>query len=194
MDPLPSPGTRLRNPFTGEVFLFTDVDETAESFRFDVLIEPGGMTTGTGRQHLHPDADETFLVREGRLRLMVDGVWHELGPGQSMTVTKGVPHLFRNGHGGATWLTATFTPAQQFLRFFLNMGLNLQNHPEWYDARGEPPLALQALALHAYAGHGYGDGIPVWVQRVVFAALTPVALLRGYRLAIRPRKALRRRQ
>jgi hypothetical protein len=84
--------------------------------------------------------------------------------------------------------TAKFTPAQQFLRFFLNMSLNTANHPEWYDERGEPPLVLQALALHAFSGHGYGAGIPIWLQKMLFAALTPLALLQGYSLAVSPRR------
>ena len=105
------------------------------------------MKTGTGRQHLHPDADEEFIVKAGKLKLMVDGEWRMLAPGERFPVQRGVPHLFRNGHEGETVFTAKFTPAQQFLRFFLNMSLNTANHPEWYDERGEPPLVLQALAV-----------------------------------------------
>jgi hypothetical protein len=103
-------------------------------------------------------------------------------------VPRATPHLYRNGHDGETLFTARFTPAQQFLRFFLNMSLNSAIHPEWYDERGEPPLVLRSLALHAFAGHGYGDGNPVWIQKVVFATPTPVALLRGFRLAVPPRR------
>jgi len=111
-----------------------------------------------------------------------------LAPGERFPVQRGVPHLFRNGHEGETVFTAKFTPAQQFLRFFLNMSLNTANHPEWYDERGEPPLVLQALALHAFSGHGYGAGIPIWLQKMLFAALTPLALLQGYSLAVSPRR------
>jgi hypothetical protein len=70
------------------------------------------------------------------------------------------------------------------------MSLSTANHPEWYDERGEPPLVLRALALHAFAGHGYGAGIPIWFQRVLFAALTPIALLLGYSLAMPPMKSV----
>jgi quercetin dioxygenase-like cupin family protein len=185
---IPSAGTAIRNPFNGETFIFTHVDEGAPEFEFDVRIEPGGMVTGTGRQHLHPYADEEFIVRQGRLRLQVAGFWRELGPGESILVPRGTPHLFRNGHDGETLFTTRFRPAMQFFRMFLSMSTNNEKHPEWYDARGEPPLPLQALTLHAYRGHAYGDGIPVWVQRLVFAVLTPVALLKGYRLAVRPRR------
>lgn len=187
-DALPPLGARIRNPFNGETFIFTDVAEDPAEFVFDVFVEPGGMASGTGRQHLHPFSDEEFIVREGRLSLMVDGTWHELGPGESLVVPRGTPHLYRNGHEGATLFTATFRPGMQFLRMFFSMASNTVRHPEWYDERGEPPLLLQALTFHAYRGQGYGDGIPVWFQRLVFAILTPVALAKGYRLAVRPRR------
>ncbi len=56
--------------------------------------------------------------------------------------------------------------------------------------KGEPPLVLQAMALHAFSGHGYGAGIPVWFQKLLFAALSPVAWLSGYSLAMPPRKRI----
>jgi quercetin dioxygenase-like cupin family protein len=188
---LPPAGTRIRNAFNGETFVFTHVDEDAEAFQCDVFLECGGMLTGTGRQHIHPDADEEFTVKHGALRVMVSGAWHELGPGGNLLVRRGTAHLYRNGHDGETLFTARFTPARQFLRFFLNMSLNMANYPDWYDERGEPPLVLRSLALHAYAGHGYGEGIPIWLQKAVFAALTPVALMRGYRLAVPPKRRRR---
>lgn len=188
MAPLPPPGTRLHNPFNGETFIFTHMADDPEEMRLDLHIARGGMLTGTGRQHLHPNSDEAFTIQEGRLRLMVDGAWRELGPGETAVVPRGTPHLFRNGHDGETRLTVRFRPAHDHLRFFLNMGTNTARNPHWYDARGEPPLALRALALHAYRGHGYAHGIPVWLQRLLFAALTPVALLKGYRLAVPPRR------
>jgi quercetin dioxygenase-like cupin family protein len=102
MEPVPPAGTRIRNAFNGETFIFTHVDEGASEFQCDVFIEIGGMKTGTGRQHLHPDADEEFIVKEGKLKLMVDGEWRMLAPGERFLVQRGVPHLFRNGHEGET--------------------------------------------------------------------------------------------
>ena len=180
--------TRVRNAFNGETFIFTHVDEHAKDIQFDVYLERGGMLTGTGMQHIHPDADEEFTVHTGKLTMMVNGITGTLGPGESLHVARGTPHYFRNGHDGDTLLTAKFTPGRQFLRFFLNMSLTTATHPEWYDKKGEPPLLLRALVLHSYAGHGYAAGIPVWFQKGLFAALTPVALIRGYRLAVPPRK------
>jgi quercetin dioxygenase-like cupin family protein len=182
-------GERIRNAFNGETFIFTHVSEDADVVQFNVYLEAGGMLTGTGRQHVHPGADEEFTVISGKLAVVLNGSGHTLEPGQRLNVPRGTPHYFRNGHQGETLLTVRFTPGQQFLRFFLNMSLGTANRPEWYDARGEPPLLLRALALHAYAGHGYAAGIPIWFQKALFAVLSPVARLKGYRLLVPPRRA-----
>jgi hypothetical protein len=105
-----------------------------------------------------------------------------------MVAPRGTPHLFRNGHDGETLFTAVFTPGDDFLRCFLNMAMNTARNPQWYDARGEPPLALRALTLHAFHGHAYGSGIPVWFLKLLFAAPSPIARLKGYSLAVPPRK------
>jgi hypothetical protein len=34
------------------------MDDGADKVRIDVFLERGGMLTGTGRQHFHPNADE----------------------------------------------------------------------------------------------------------------------------------------
>jgi len=186
MQQLPRPGTRIRNPFQGETFVFTHVDEAADDVRFDVMLERGGMTTGSGRQHIYPKSDEEFIVQNGRLKVMIDGAWHELGPGDRVLIPRGTPHLFRNGHDGETLFTTRFSPPQKFLRFFANMALNTANNPEWYSREGEPHLLLLAQRLHAYRDHAYGHGIPTWFQKALFAMLSPIAWLMGYRLAIRP--------
>jgi len=187
-------GQRVRNAFNGETFIFTHALEDPDVAQFDVYLEPGGILAGTGMHHVHPCADEEFLVKNGRLALSIDGARRALEPGKSFVARRGVPHYFRNGHEGETLFTCRFTPGQQFLRFFLNMSLGTALHPERYDSRGEPPLLLRALALHAYTGHGYSAAFPIWFQRALFAALTPFALLRGYRLDVPPRsRPVRRR-
>lgn len=44
-------GSPIRNAFKGETFIFTHVSEDEDVAEFDVLLERGGMLTGTGRQH-----------------------------------------------------------------------------------------------------------------------------------------------
>jgi mannose-6-phosphate isomerase-like protein (cupin superfamily) len=42
--------------------------------------------------HFHPNSDETFLGVEGRLAIEFEGGTRQLGPGQLLTVPRGVRH------------------------------------------------------------------------------------------------------
>jgi mannose-6-phosphate isomerase-like protein (cupin superfamily) len=42
--------------------------------------------------HFHPNSDETFLVIEGLLNIEFEGGTLELGPGQMVTVPRGLRH------------------------------------------------------------------------------------------------------
>src|SRR4051794_35809207 len=150
-------GQRVRNAFNGETFIFTHALEDPDVAQFDVYLEPGGILAGTGMHHVHPCADEEFLVKNGRLALSIDGARRALEPGKSFVARRGVPHYFRNGHEGETLFTCRFTPGQQFLRFFLNMSLGTALHPERYDSRGEPtPSASRAGAPRLYGSRLFG--------------------------------------
>lgn len=60
--------------------------------------------------HLHPNSDETFLVIEGRLSIEFENGSLELGPGQLLTVPRGVRH--RTRPVGARSVNLTFELAQ----------------------------------------------------------------------------------
>jgi mannose-6-phosphate isomerase-like protein (cupin superfamily) len=45
--------------------------------------------------HCHPNSDETFLVLEGRLSVDFEHESLEIGPGQLLTVPRGIPHCTR---------------------------------------------------------------------------------------------------
>jgi len=184
--PLVATGTRIRNPFTLETFIFTHPCEDPAETRFDVNLEPGGVSAGNEAHHIHPLADEYFTVREGRLRVFLDGKAHEIGPGETVMVPRGTPHYFRNGHDGETYFHIRFTPGQQFLRFFLNMALGPATLTELYDAKGDAPLLLQALFFRAFPDHAYKAGQSVFVQKAAISLLAPLGRLAGYRLPIPP--------
>ncbi|HEY7599861.1 MAG TPA: hypothetical protein VH741_08040, partial [Candidatus Limnocylindrales bacterium] len=75
---------------------------------------------------------------------------------------------------------------QQHLRFFANFAIATEKRPQWFSAKGDPGLLMIALALHAYRDHLYLVGLPIFVQKLLFAALAPIARVRGYRLEIGP--------
>jgi quercetin dioxygenase-like cupin family protein len=61
-----------------------------DRFSLVEVAAPKGRATG-----LHADpSDETFYVLEGELCFHVDGNEHRLGPGETVSVHRGVPHAF----------------------------------------------------------------------------------------------------
>ena len=46
--------------------------------------------------HVHPGFDETYLVLEGRLEVVIGAQRSELSPGAAAYVSGSVPHTFRN--------------------------------------------------------------------------------------------------
>jgi len=47
-----------------------------------------------------------------------------------------------------------------------------------------------ALALHTFKDYLYLAGPPIWLQKPLFAALSPLARLAGYRALIPPKPTL----
>jgi mannose-6-phosphate isomerase-like protein (cupin superfamily) len=184
-------GTRILNAYNKETFVFTHPWEEGTSRRMDVVLGKGGSGGGNAIPHIHPETDEIFTVNSGRVMVMVDGQEHFASEGQSITVPKGASHFFRNAFDGDTHLTVTFVTAQQHLRFFLNLARWTSECPGYFNADGSVKLLPIALGLHAFRDHLYIAGPPVLVQKLLFAALAPVARLLGYRLAVKPRAALR---
>jgi len=82
--------------------------------------------------------------------------------------------------------TVSFSPAQQHRAFFRNFACLSEACPHWFSEEGKPDLLLMALVLHAYRDHLYLSGVPIWLQKSVFAMLAPVARLMGYKMVIPP--------
>ncbi len=74
--------------------------------RADVSLHELDPANGTGRPDdppIHePGSRETAVVLEGELTLILDGVRHDLGGGDSVTFDADLPHHFVNEGGSAT--------------------------------------------------------------------------------------------
>lgn len=178
----------LRNAFNDETFIFPNRLDDQDAICFDVVLGEGGSGGGDGLEHIHPHADETFIVRSGRLKVVIHGEAHIVKAQQSVTVRRGAPHYFVNAHTGDTHLSLIFDPPQQHRRFFANFATLTECRKNWFSTKGKPAFLLMALVLHRYRDHLYLAGPPVWLQKLIFASLTPVACLLGYRLEIGPEK------
>ena len=70
-------------------------------------LAPGATTGGPDDPPMHePGARETAVVTAGRLRLVCDGLAHELGAGDAVTFDADLPHHFENSSGDEARLLA----------------------------------------------------------------------------------------
>ncbi|MDA9511020.1 hypothetical protein XI09_41495 [Bradyrhizobium sp. CCBAU 11386] len=179
-------GTRLRNVFNKETFVFSGPLDNPGVARFGVILEKGGSGGGNALVHVHPGADEHFAVKSGRIKVVVDGREQLVDAGGTAIVPRGRPHYFANVGESNADLEISFVPAQQHLRFFANFATLTVKQPAWFSSAGDPNFLLIALVLHTYRDHLYLAGVPIWLQKLLFALLAPVARLAGYRMAIEP--------
>jgi mannose-6-phosphate isomerase-like protein (cupin superfamily) len=177
--------TVLRNDFNKETFIFTTTDDP-EVARFDVILGKGGGGGGNALLHIHPLAEERFVVACGRLKVVVEGREALIGPGEDAIVPNGKAHYFVNGWDGDTTFTVEFRPAQKHLLFFANFARMTMERPDWFSAKGDPDFLLIAATLHKFKGHLYLARPPAFVQKLLFAILAPVARLCGYAVEAAP--------
>jgi quercetin dioxygenase-like cupin family protein len=86
-------GTGERRWFCGggvHTWLATETETGGAFLLFEDALDAGKVTP----LHLHPDADETFYLLSGEVRLHVDGREHLLAAGSVAVVPRGVPHAF----------------------------------------------------------------------------------------------------
>ncbi len=70
-------------------------------------LEPGAATGGPDDPPMHePGARETAVVTAGRLRLVCDGIAHDLSEGDAVTFDADLPHHFENPSGGEARMLA----------------------------------------------------------------------------------------
>lgn len=88
-------GQILDNPVTGEriVFRATAADTGGEVLAFDLILAPGGHVPAP---HVHPEQEERFEVKKGRMQFWLGLKRVIAGPGQIVVVPPGAVHFFAN--------------------------------------------------------------------------------------------------
>jgi quercetin dioxygenase-like cupin family protein len=71
-------------------WLATESETDGAYLLFEDALDAGKVTP----LHLHPEADETFYMLEGEVRLHIDGDEQTLATGGIAIVPRGVPHAF----------------------------------------------------------------------------------------------------
>ncbi len=163
---------RLENPVSRE--RFTIRARGPEALVLEVRVPPDMIRPPA---HLHRSQQESFEVLHGQVTVQAGRELHALGPGDRIAVAPATPHTWWNSADEEAVLLAEFRPpgqAQSFFETFCGMASEGR-----CNAQGSPPF-LQ-IAASARWWDMYLAGPPVTMQRALFAALGPLARLRGYR-------------
>jgi quercetin dioxygenase-like cupin family protein len=105
---------RVLRAFGEEVIIHLDGERTGGKLTMWTEITPPG---GGPPPHYHLNEDEAFHVIEGRVAFLVDGKWHEVGPGGAAFMPRGVVHTFKNVGDQSSRMLLTTTPSG-FEKFF----------------------------------------------------------------------------
>jgi mannose-6-phosphate isomerase-like protein (cupin superfamily) len=172
------PGEVWENPVTLERAVLIEAPWWNDAGRAvaDLTALPGARVVG---EHLHPALHESFTVREGALTVLRDGQRSLVRAGERADIEPGVWHDWWNAGQQDAIVRVEITPGERFAHMIETLfGLAREGH---VNRRGMPhPLQLALIATE------FADVIvfrkpPAAVQRVLFAALTPIARRRGYR-------------
>jgi mannose-6-phosphate isomerase-like protein (cupin superfamily) len=103
----PGDGTNVGAIGLGIFVRLTGADTQGAYSLFEYVVPPnlGGPPT-----HVHTREDELFTCTEGRVKIELDGDDYELGPGDSLLMPRGVPHMFYNPFDSTTRIVAVVSP------------------------------------------------------------------------------------
>jgi quercetin dioxygenase-like cupin family protein len=171
-------GEVWENPMTGERATILELPHTNGEGRAaaELTALVGARVVG---EHLHPAIVERFTVLEGELTVKLDGRTSILREGETAVVDPGVWHDWWNAGDRDARVRVEVTPGERFAHMIETLfGLARLGHT---DAKGMPnPLQL-ALFAREFSDVMVLRRPPAAVQRVIFAAIAPVARRRGYR-------------
>lgn len=129
--------------------------------------------------HVHPEQESRFEMLSGELAFWVDGKEFRAGPGETVTVPAATNHRFWNPTDTEAHYVGTFEPALD-TRGFFEVLFRLANEGK-LDQHGMPKPLLMPVLVRTFHREIRPSSPPWLVTRLVAAALTPIAALRGYR-------------
>ncbi|MDR6555595.1 cupin domain-containing protein [Paenibacillus qinlingensis] len=151
-------------------------DEWGDFLRIEhQILQQGAMNP----PHWHPILTETFEVKQGLVKGIVDGVERELGPGDRLTIyPKQVHQFFNVGQETLIGIHEVRPPGCHWDMFVLHHQLAWEGK---LSQKGVPYNPLWLGVIWKY-GDGYDAGAPAIVQKVVLGGLARLAKALGYRV------------
>ena len=184
-------GEVLEHPITRErvVFRKTGRDTGGALAQADFYLPPGGFVAA---EHIHPQQEERFEVLAGTLRGRAAGKEVAAGPGETVVIPAGTPHVWWNAGDDELHALVELRPALGAETFFASL-FGLAQDGKVSPKTGLPnPLQL-ALIMRAHRDLIVLARPPRPVQAVLFGALALIGRLLGYKAAY-PYPRARQRQ
>jgi mannose-6-phosphate isomerase-like protein (cupin superfamily) len=171
-------GDVFENPITGErVVVRVGTEESGGDLLVaDLYVRPGGAVTG---EHVHTRIEEWFTVRQGRVVFRLDGRESIARPNVRLHLPAGVAHDWWNAGEEEGHVVVEVAPGRRFEEMIKNLYGFAQDGKT--DARGMPGLLQATLFAGEFEDVLHFTKPPRPVQKILFAALAPIARLMGYR-------------
>jgi hypothetical protein len=130
-------------------------------------------------EHLHPGLIERFTVLEGQLTVRRDGKTGKLREGETSEIRAGQWHDWWNAEDHDARVIVEVEPGARFAHMLETLfGLAEMGH---VDQKGMPNLLQMALIGREFSDTVQFSSPPPAVQKVLFAAIAPLAHTLGYR-------------
>lgn len=171
-------GDELVNPVTGEYARILEMawQNPEGRVKGEMLAKVGSRVVGA---HLHPGSTERFTVLEGELTVNLNGVVRPLREGETAEVRPGEWHDWWNAADRDARVIVEVTPGARFAHMLETMfGLAEMGY---VDEKGMPNLLQMAMLGREFSDTVVFKSPPPAIQRVMFAAIAPLAHVLGYR-------------
>jgi quercetin dioxygenase-like cupin family protein len=166
------------NPVTGQTITFLQTAADTGG----ALLEMESVYNSTSKEpapHYHPSQEEDFTVREGSLSVKLNGKLQILHAGDKLHISKNTVHAMWNHTTSKTEVNWKVRPALN-TEALLETGTGLAADGK-VNKTGMPPLLQVALMANYFAPVYRLAKPPYLIQKILFAVLTPIAYLKGYR-------------
>ena len=179
-------GQILSNAVSGETieFVQTAADTDGELLAIDLTLTPNGHVPGT---HVHPEQEERFEVRSGKMKFKLGFKTIIAGPGETVVVPAGKRHRFSNAGDVAAQVRVEVRPALRMEELF-ETTVALADEGRVMSTGMPKPLEL-ALFVREYKREVRAPFPPPWVVRATTAPLAALARRRGRDERYRPAPA-----
>ena len=170
-------GQQITNKLTGEEITWIETSSmtSGEYLKFKLNVAPKGYSPV---KHIHPKQDEKFEIKNGRLRLSINGKDQFLTGGQSFTVKRETAHNWWNDSDDIpVEMIITLKPALKSETFFEQL-FGLAND-EKTDPEGKPNFMQIMVMSPEY--DIYAASPPIFIQKIISSILGPIARKLGYK-------------